>query len=115
MAKKINPAEVVYKDDLTTRFLEAMAYIVSDPSNEINSEEAFGQTIGEYAQNFSKMRKGERAPTHDQIGRACSQYGMSLDYLYFGKGDMFRPDTVVYRTLSQRIAALENRIKRLAE
>ncbi len=72
---------------VTGRFLEAMRDIISKNVNGVTNRRLFGERIGEYQQNFSKMERGERSPTIESLCKLCTEFGYSAEWLLLGLGE----------------------------
>lgn len=72
---------------VTARFLEAMEHIISNNIKGVTSRKKFGDMVGEYQQNFSKMESGKRSPTIKSLVKLCTEFGYSAEWLLLGIGE----------------------------
>jgi transcriptional regulator with XRE-family HTH domain len=109
-AKETN---IDYRDKVTTRFLHAMRQIISERKQGCKTITQFAKLIGEHQQNISKMEKGERFPTIDQVCRLCLLFDISPTWILLGEGEMNQVTDVkaALLTLTQRISKMEKTIQ----
>lgn len=99
---------------ITQRFLQICSETIQE--GRINNRKEFCEQVGEHQQNLSQMDKGRRAPTLDQLARACKKFGYSPNWLILNIGnkkltkEMPKPDG----NLEHRINILETEVARLS-
>lgn len=54
------------------------------------SQTAFGARIGLKKSTISRIESGEHAPTEQTIISICREFGVSMDWLRNGEGEMFQ-------------------------
>ena len=72
------------KTHITERFLLICEEVIREGLCKTKKE--FAAVVGEHAQNLTLMAKGSRAPTLEQIAKACELYGYSPTWLILGVG-----------------------------
>ena len=72
------------KKAITARFLLICEEVMKEGVCKTKKE--FAAAVGEHAQNFTLMEKGQRAPTLEHIAKACDHYGYSPTWVILGRG-----------------------------
>lgn len=72
------------KEAITGRFLMICEEVIKDGLCKTKRE--FAISIGEHPQNLNLMVKGARAPTLEQVAKACDLYGYSPTWLVLNIG-----------------------------
>jgi len=97
-----------YKETVTLRFLEAMRRVLMARKEGCKTMKQFAEFVGEHQQNISKMERGERMPTVEQICRLCEVFGFSPAWVLLGRGNM--EETA---ELGAAIAVLQERMTKI--
>jgi len=112
MAKANNK---IHTAAITQRFLLLCEEAVVDGL--CKNRSAFLESVGEYQSNYSKFEDGIRAPTLEQIVKACELYGYSANWLVLNIGDK-KLKASDKKPLEGRVTDLEvqmNRLRRIIE
>jgi transcriptional regulator with XRE-family HTH domain len=109
-AKETN---IEYRDEVSKRFLNAMRQIISERKQGCKTITQFAKMIGEHQQNISKMEKGERFPTIDQICRLCLIFDISPTWILLGEGEMNQVTDIkaALQIITQRVSKMEKAMK----
>lgn len=99
-----------YATDITQRFLLIKDEVIREGL--VNTAKEFATAIGEHSQNFTKMEKGTRSPTLDQVARACEIYGYSPTWVILNKGSK-KLDKKAEVPLEKRVDQLEQQMRKL--
>jgi len=73
--------------EIDARFLRAYRLLYADEKVQMKKE--FCEKTGLLQQNFSMMEKGDVSCTVDNICNLAANFGVSLDWLFFGKGEFY--------------------------
>lgn len=98
------------KQDITERFLLICEEVIREGLCKTKKE--FAGAIGEHPQNLTLMAKGSRAPTLEQVAKACDLYGYSPTWLILNIGPKKLAGTEKDPT-EERVSDLELEVARL--
>ncbi|MBR3647087.1 MAG: helix-turn-helix transcriptional regulator [Paludibacteraceae bacterium] len=75
------------RKDIDSRFLRAYRLLYAD--EKVSYKKDFCEAVGLLPQNLSMMERGTLSCTVDNIYRLATNYGVSLNWLFFGEGDFY--------------------------
>lgn len=75
------------RTEIDKRFLYAYRQLYLD--EKVFMKKDFCKAVGLLPQNFSMMEHGALSCTVDNIYRLCSNFGVSIEWLFFGKGEFY--------------------------
>lgn len=78
--------------EINKRFLKAYRLLYADEKIETKKEFCMG--VGLLPQNFSTLERGDLSCTVDNIYNLVTKFGVSLEWLFFGKGDFYANNTL---------------------
>jgi hypothetical protein len=98
--------------NITHRFLQICAEVIQE--GHVNNRKEFAESVGEHQQNLSRMDKGTRSPTLEQIATACLKYGYSANWVMLNMGmKKLTKEKKETGTIDQRINNLETEVARI--
>lgn len=69
------------------RFLRAYRLLYAD--EKVQTKKEFCEKVGMLPQNFSILERGDLSCTVDNIYKLAAQFGVSLNWIFFGEGDFY--------------------------
>lgn len=75
------------KLDITKRFLKSYRILYAD--EKVNNKKDFCLKIGLICQNLSKIERYEMSCTIEYIYNLSTNFGVSLNWIFFGEGDFY--------------------------
>ena len=69
------------------RFLQAYLNLYAE--EKVTNKRDFCKAVGLLPPNFSIIKRGDLSCTVENIYRLSAKFGVSLDWLFFGKGDFY--------------------------
>lgn len=75
------------RTEIDKRFLKAYRLLYADEKVQLKKE--FCEKVGLIPQNFSMLERGAFLCTVDNIYNLAAQFGVSLEWVFFGKGDFY--------------------------
>ncbi|WP_346236703.1 hypothetical protein ABDK00_014270 [Niabella insulamsoli] len=85
---KSKKKEIDYRQEIRSRFLEAIRTIIKDRAHGIKTVAELAPKIGAFQQNISLMEKGDRYPTLEQVAKLCETFEFSTEWIMLGKGQL---------------------------
>ncbi len=70
------------------RFLKAYRLLYAD--EKVQTKKEFCAKTGLIPQNFSMLERGDLSCTVDNIYNLATQFGVSLEWLFFGEGEFYK-------------------------
>ncbi len=74
--------------DIDKRFLRAYRLLYAD--EKVQMKKDFCEKVGLLPQNFSTLERGDLSCTVDNIYNLAIQFGVSLEWLFFGTGEFYK-------------------------
>lgn len=74
--------------EIDRRFLKAYRLLYADEKVQMKKE--FCAKTGLIPQNFSMLERGDLSCTVDNIYNLATQFGVSLEWIFFGKGKFYK-------------------------
>lgn len=79
---------------------------------QVKTRTEFAKSVGEHQQNLVAMENGSRAPTLEQIAKACDLYGYSPTWLILNRGPKKMKETEQL-PIEERVSNLEDQVTRM--
>ena len=76
--------------EIDKRFLKAYRMLYAD--EKVQMKKDFCTATALLPQNFSMLERGDLSCTVDNIYNLCTKFGVSLEWVFFGKGDFYAHD-----------------------
>lgn len=73
--------------EIDRRFLKAYRLLYAD--EKVQTKREFCEKVGLIPQNFSMLERGGLSSTVDNIYNLATRFGVSLEWLFFGRGDFY--------------------------
>lgn len=78
------------RQEIDKRFLKAYRLLYAD--EKVQYKKDFCAKTALLPQNFSMLERGDLSCTVDNIYNLCTEFGVSIDWIFFGKGDFYAND-----------------------
>lgn len=75
------------RKEIDKRFLKSYRLLYADEKVSLKKE--FCEKVKLQPQNLSMMERGDLSCTVDNIYNLCNKFGVSLEWLFFGKGEFY--------------------------
>ncbi len=75
------------RTEIDRRFLKAYRLLYAD--EKVQTKKEFCNKTGLIPQNFSMLERGDLSCTVDNIYNLATRFSVSLEWLFFGKGDFY--------------------------
>lgn len=98
------------KKNITERFLLICDEVIREGM--CGTKKEFAEAIGEHPQNLTLMAKGSRAPTLEQVAKACDLFGYSPTWLILNIGPK-KLSGAEQDPTEERVSELELEVARL--
>lgn len=98
-----------YREGIGHRFIICMRQIIAERKNDCRTIKDFAGMVGEFPQNITKIERGERFPTLDQVARLCELFGFAPAWVLLGEGEM--KQNIADKAVPARVLRLETRVK----
>lgn len=76
--------------EIDKRFLKAYRLLYADDKLQLKKD--FCIATGMLPQNYSMLERGELSCTVENIYNLCTKFGVSIEWVFFGKGDFYAHD-----------------------
>ena len=73
--------------EIDQRFLKSYRLLYAD--ERVHMKKEFCERIGLIPQNFTLINRGDLSCTVDNLYNLADKFGVSLDWLFFGKGEFY--------------------------
>lgn len=73
--------------EIDKRFLKAYRLLYAD--EKVRMKKDFCEATGLLPQNFSMLERGDLSCTVDNIYNLCTKFGVSIYWIFFGKGEFY--------------------------
>ena len=78
------------RTEIDQRFLKAYRLLYAD--EKVQMKKDFCVATGLQPQNFSMLERGDLSCTVDNIYNLCTKFGVSIEWIFFGRGDFYAQD-----------------------
>lgn len=75
------------RKEIDKRFLKSYRLLYAD--EKVSYKKDFCEKVKLLPQNLSMMERGDLSCTVDNIYNLCTKFGVSIEWIFFGKGEFY--------------------------